>query len=197
MIIGGIDLETTGLDPEKGHRIIEVGYGLFRYDPATNEAKPVGNGCYLTRVNPGRSIDPAAQAVHGISLSELANEPTWGAVAPTVMKLLHATDLLLAHNMNFDLPFLATELAREGYEVPPDLECLCTAEKGRAVTPMGNFPSLKALCWAMDVDYDDTAAHAADYDIMRTMEAFFTGITRGLYALPILSADGITGQKVA
>ena len=179
--IAGLDTETTGLDPEKGHKLIEVGINLYETTDGKSFRK-MGR-TWTQRIKPGRSIDAAAQAVHGISLADLESAPMLDEVAPKIHKLLSAADLLVAHNANFDVPFIVYEFANVGLECP-DLEVFCTMENGRAATAMGKLPNLGELCWAMDVDYNPDEAHAADYDIDRTMECFFRGLKRGLFTVP-------------
>lgn len=181
MRIAGIDTETTGLDPEKGHELIEIGINMFDWTPG-NPAKKIGF-TWIQRIHTKRPIDPAAEAVHKISKEMLVGQPTFKEVAPTLIKLLKAADLLVAHNMEFDSGFVAHQLLKSGFEVP-NPEVFCTMEEGRSTTPMGNVPNLGALCWAFDVDYDPSVAHAADYDIDKTMECFFTGIDRNVFIVP-------------
>ena len=112
MIIAGTDIESTGLSQEDGHRIVEI---CFRsYDSDSRELVD----SYTTRINPKTSIDAKAQEVHGISIAELAGEKTWAEVAPLVQRQMANADLMVAHNMNFDGPFIAMELARVGLEIP-------------------------------------------------------------------------------
>jgi DNA polymerase-3 subunit epsilon len=54
---------------------------------------------------------------------------------------------------------------------------------GRFATPMGTVPNLGALCWALDIPYDPTKAHAADYDVDCTAQAFFRGLDWGWFKI--------------
>lgn len=183
MIVTGVDLETTGLSATDGHRIIEI--ALCRYD-----IQLVGTQIHakhletlVQRVNPLRAIDPGAQAVHGISLEMLAGQPEWTTVAPAVTKALVGTQVLVAHNMDFDGPFLGHELLRVG-EPLPEMETFCTMQSSRPMTALGKLPSLAELAWVYGYDYDEGAAHAADYDIELTMRCFVDGLKKGYYQLP-------------
>lgn len=177
MRITGVDIETTGLAQEEGHRIIEIAALTYDFglDGSVREVDR-----FTQRVNPQRSIDPAAQAVHGISAADLIGQPTWDAVGPLVHKRLATTDLFVAHNAEFDAPFVALELIRIGLDVPFE-NVFCTMQNGRGAAPFGKVPNLGELCWACGVDYDPSAAHAADYDIKKTMECFFIGLRFGMY----------------
>lgn len=181
MRIAGIDTETTGIDFQKGHRLIEVGINMYDWEPGR---EPVKKGkTWTQRIQPNRAIDPDAQAVHHISAADLKGAPVFEDVAPTIYKLISAADLLVAHNVDFDAPFVAFEFVKAGLE-PPDVETFCTLENGRFATPMGTVPNLGALCWALDVDYNPDEAHAADYDIDKTMDCFFEGLRRGHFEIP-------------
>jgi DNA polymerase-3 subunit epsilon len=174
-IITGLDIETTGLSQEKGHRIIEIAVVL--YDATTQ--KEIGK--FVRRINPERSIDPAAQAVHGISFEDLSGCPKWEEVAPQFVKILEKSALLVAHNgKGFDLPFIEGELKRVGLTFPstPNFD---TMVEGRWATFMGKLPSLKELCFATGIEYDPSKAHGAEYDVKVMMDAFFHGLNKGFF----------------
>jgi len=178
MIISGCDIETTGLEQSEGHRIIEVCFRLYESD-----TRELVND-YITRINPQRPIDAKAREVHGISIDDLVSEPKWeGKVANSVRNVMGASDVLVAHNMNFDGPFIALELARVGVEIP-NVATLCTMAKGRWATPLGKNPKLSELCFALGVEFNPDEAHSAVYDVDKMMECFWAGLDRGFYTLP-------------
>jgi DNA polymerase-3 subunit epsilon len=178
MIITGLDIETTGLDQAKGHRIIEVAALLYDYQgPDSITLK----GQWQKRINPQRPIDPGAQAVHHISFDELAMEALWEAVAPTVGKVLKSTNLLITHNgIGFDKPFIDAEMVRIGLS-PIQMPMVDTMTEARWATPNGKFPKLAELCFSLGVEYDPTKAHAALYDVQVMMECYFMGIKKGFF----------------
>lgn len=183
MIIGGTDIETTGLEQEKGHRIIEFATILYDFDPASFLVTPKGK--FVQRINPQRAIDTAAQAVHGISFEDVSMCPEWREVAPKVFKIMSACDVIVAHNGNgFDMPFIAAELMRIGLPVP-GAACVDTMLQSRWATPMGKLPNLGEFCFACGVDYDREKAHAAEYDVQVMMESFFVALRKGFITLPI------------
>lgn len=178
MIINVLDIETTGLDQTKGHRIIEIDMILF------DSENPLANSAhYYTRINPMRSIDKAAENVHGINLIDLAGAPTWEDVSDNIVKILEKTDVAVAHNVAFDLPFLVFELLRIGKFVP-NFQTFCTMENGRMSTSMGKLPSLKELCFCCQIDYDESQAHAASYDTRVLKQCLLKGIDMGMFELP-------------
>lgn len=178
MIITGLDTETTGLEQAAGHRIIEI--ALCHFDLAAR--KKVDE--FVQRIDPQRPIDPQAQAVHGIAYTDLVGMPTWEDVAARVSHELGRSDLLIAHNMGFDGPFIGAELLRAG-QLLPNAQSFCTMENGRWACFDGKFPKLQELCFALDVDYDPAQAHAALYDVERMMECYFKAMDRGFYPQPV------------
>lgn len=177
MICTVLDAETTGLEQEKGHRLIEV--ALFTFDFASRALLDK----YVQRIDPERSIDAKAQEMHGIAYNELVGQPKWETVAPEVYRRMDEADVVIAHNKGFDLPFICLELARVGLDIP-NCESFCTMEEGRWATFDGKSPKLQELCFALGVDYDPNKAHAAEYDVMKTAECLWAGIDRGFYKLP-------------
>jgi len=173
----GVDVETTGLKQEDGHRIIEI--ALLTYDLETEELVDQ----WIQRINPQRPIDAKAQEVHGISFSDVSACPTWEDLAEEISKRMSVADLLVAHNMDFDGPFIGLELARVGAPVP-DVNSLCTMANARWACPDGKNPKLGELCWALGIEYDTAKAHGAKYDVSVMMACFFAGLKRGFYKLP-------------
>lgn len=176
MIIAGTDIETTGLT-YGDHRIVEVYIGLWDLD--TRELVLELN----ERVDPQRSIDAKAQAVHGISPAALIGKPTWDAVGPKVATVLDQAHMFVAHNDEFDYPFIDYELKRIGLS-GLDMLRFDTMTNGRWATPNGKIPNLGELCFACGVDYDPSKAHAAEYDVDRMMQCFFHAYDWGFFKLP-------------
>lgn len=186
MLINGLDLETTGLEQSEGHRIVEV--AILTFDFASSKLVDK----YVQRIDPERSIAAQAQEVHGISYTELVGQPKWEKVAPEVARRLAMAPIMVAHNVNFDGPFIGAELARVGERVP-NVEPFCTMEQGRFATFDGKLPKLQELCFAFGVEYDLAKAHAAEYDVIKMMDCFFRGVDRGFYVLP----EGLSLKEAA
>lgn len=179
-IIAGIDIETTGLEQEKGHRIIEICCSLYDLDARQKRLT------WSKRINPHRSILADAERVHGISISDLANCPSWEETAPTVQAILKKCHIIVGHNGDsFDFPFIAAELVRVGLQ-PPNPKTFDTMVNARWATPFGKLPKLQELCFALGIEYDPAKAHAAEYDVDVMMSALWEGIDRGAFILPTL-----------
>lgn len=165
-LINFLDLETTGLN-EPEERIVEACCMLYDFD--TEEHKKT----FTWRVNPLRKIGAKAQKVHGISLDMVANEPTWDLVAPHVAGAIQPAIMAVAHNGDdFDFPFLQREFARvrQGCVFPRTFD---TMKLGRFATFNGKMPKLGELAACLDVPYDPSQAHAAEYDVSVMAKCFF------------------------
>jgi DNA polymerase-3 subunit epsilon len=149
-----IDTETTGLDPNDGHRIVEIACVELMHHVPT--------GRKLHRyVNPGREMPTDALAVHGITAEFLANQPAFEAIADELAAFI-AGDRLVIHNAEFDIAFLNAELARLGR---PALACafVDTLAVARRRFP-GAPASLDALCRRFAIDLSVREKHGADID---------------------------------
>lgn len=178
MLITGLDTETTGLSPEKGDRIIEVCLSVYDFTTRTKKV------CFKQRIHPGsKSIHPDAQRVHGISMEDLVGCPTFDKVAPKICAILERSDWAIAHNLDFDAPFLQHELSACGLSLPAKLKGYCTMENGRWACPDGKLPRLQELCGSLGVEYDPSKAHAAEYDVDVMMQSLFIGLDLGFFRL--------------
>lgn len=177
-LVNMLDLETTGLnDPE--HRIIETCCRLYDLD-----TEQLVQG-FVWRCNPLRKIDVKAQKTHGIRLDDLENEPTFDVIAPQIRGVLEPDHIVLAvaHNGDdFDFPFLKRELQRvaQPTRFPQTFD---TMQKGRWATANGKIPRLGELARCLDVEYDPSKAHSAEYDVDVMAKCFFEGRRLGWFTV--------------
>ena len=137
---------------------------------------------YERRFDPQRSIDPKAQAVHGIDYSALVGKPLFPTCIPDLQKVAKISPVWLAHNANFDAGMIAAEFTRAGV---PQLEItMLDSMDARWATFNGKSPKLSELCFALGVEYDPSLAHAALYDITVMLKAWHEGFKRGLFTYP-------------
>lgn len=110
-----VDVETTGLFPGRHDRVVEIGVVLVDRD---------GRGVdeWSTLVNPARDLGP--QHIHGIRAQDVLRAPSFAEVAGDLAARL-AGRVVVGHNLNFDLRFLAAEYARINAAVPLE-HGLCT-----------------------------------------------------------------------
>jgi DNA polymerase-3 subunit epsilon len=149
-----LDTETTGLDPQAGHRIVEIAcIELMHHIPT---------GRSLHRyVNPGRDIPMDARAVHGLSAEFLAAHLPFAAVADELLAFI-GVDPLVIHNAEFDLGFLNAEFSRIGRAAitPVHVDTLMMARQRYPGAPA----SLDALCRRFDIDLSGRTSHGAQID---------------------------------
>jgi DNA polymerase III subunit epsilon len=99
-----LDTETTGLEVEQEHRIIEIGcVELFN--------RRLTGRSFHQYLNPERDIDEGAVQVHGLTRERLAKEPIFSHVHVEFLEFIRDAELII-HNAPFDVAFLNAELAR-------------------------------------------------------------------------------------
>ncbi|MGH8453674.1 MAG: DNA polymerase III subunit epsilon [Nevskiales bacterium] len=168
-----LDTETTGLDPQQGHRIIEIGCVELV------SRRQTGNN-YQTYLNPEREIEAGAEAVHGISNAMLANKPRFAEITDELLRYLRGAELII-HNADFDVGFLNAELARVPRDSVLKVQDLCsvtdTLALARRLHP-GQKNSLDALCKRYQVDNSRREYHGALLDAQLLAEVYL-GMTGG------------------
>lgn len=117
-----LDVETTGLEPERGHRVCEI--AVIRTVGRLETRR------FSSLVNPGRRIGAGAQAVNGISDSMVADAPRFHELVPELLPLLDGA-VVVAHNVPFDLSFINRELrvAWQGTLRNPTVDTLAIARR--------------------------------------------------------------------
>jgi len=167
-----LDTETTGLSPESGDRIIEIGCVEMLNRRVTGRT-------FHQFLNPEREIDAGAHAVHGLSLERLAPEPKFAQVAPQFLEFIQGAELII-HNAPFDVAFLNAELRRLGPETA-DIAALCnvldTLALARRMHP-GQRNNLDALCKRYGVDNSQRDLHGALLDA-RILADVYLAMTGG------------------
>lgn len=177
-----LDTETTGLEPELGHRIIELG--------AVEIANRRPTGRHLHHyLNPERTSDEAALRVHGIADDFLLDKPKFREIAAELLDYVGGAELII-HNAMFDVAFLNHELAR--LDLPP-ISAVCpvitdTLKLARELHP-GKRNSLDALCERYGIDNSRRTLHGALLDAELLAEVYLA-MTRGQDSLlPNLSNE--------
>ncbi|MDE0059916.1 MAG: DNA polymerase III subunit epsilon [Defluviicoccus sp.] len=158
-----LDTETTGLDPESGHRIVEVGcLELINHIPS-GEA-------FHAYVNPERDMPSGAFEIHGLSEEFLAGKPLFGDVADGLLAFI-GDSVLVIHNAQFDLGFLNAELARIGRAPLPEARAIDTVSLARRRFP-GAPANLDALCRRFGIDNAARTKHGALLDAELLAEVY-------------------------
>ena len=149
-----LDTETTGLDPQAGHRIVEIACVELQHHIPTGRE-------FHRYVNPGRDIPIDALSVHGLTVEFLTAFPLFAEVADELLAFI-GSDPLVMHNAEFDLAFLNMELARLE-RAPLASAVIDTLGLARQHYP-GAPASLDALCRRFDIDLSGRANHGARID---------------------------------
>lgn len=166
-----LDTETTGLDPNQGHRIIEIA-------AVEINNRQLSENQFHMYVNPERDIDAAAQEVHGITLEFLKDKSFFKDIAEDFLSFIRGSELII-HNAPFDIGFLNMELGRMGLSnVEDHIEKVTDSlVMARELRP-GQRNNLDALCRAYKVDNSKRSQHGALLDAQLLSEVYLN-MTRG------------------
>ncbi len=179
-----LDTETTGLDSEEGHRIIEIGCVELV------NRRPTGN-TYHQYIQPDREIEEGALDVHGITKEFLADKPRFTDIAQDFLEYIQGAQLII-HNAPFDVGFINYEFAlarneRDGStENAIKIEGHCEIEDtlvfARKLHP-GQKNDLDSLCKRYNIDNSQRTFHGAllDAEILADVYLAMTGGQTGLF----------------
>lgn len=182
-----LDTETTGLEPEQGHRIIEIGCVEVIRRRKTGRT-------FHRYVRPDREVDRGALQVHGITNEFLAQQPRFEEIAQELLEFIDGAELII-HNAAFDVAFLNAELRRlpGARRYIKDLcSVLDTLPLARQMHP-GQRNSLDALCKRYSVDNSHRELHGALLDAQILLDVYLA-MTGGQTALILGDAQQ---EKVA
>lgn len=171
-----LDTETTGLDVNQGHRIIEIGCVELSNRRRTDRV-------FHHYVNPERDIEAGAFNVHGISLKALADKPRFAEIAAAFLDFIRDAEVII-HNAPFDVEFLNAEFRRLGPEWGA-LEAHCTVVDSLVLARQrhpGQKNSLDALCGRYEVDNSGRDQHGALRDAQLLADVYLA-MTGGQAAL--------------
>ncbi len=181
------DTETTGLNPESGDRVVDIGCVEMVNRQLTGRHLHF----YL---NPERDMPEEAFRVHGLSIEFLSDKPKFAQIVDEFLEFIRDAELI-AHNAAFDVGFINAELKRCGKA--PLHECVesvrDTLLMARDMFP-GKANSLDALCRRLEVDNSNRGLHGAVKDAELLAEVYIR-LTRGQDSLVIDdSASSSPGQ---
>jgi DNA polymerase-3 subunit epsilon len=171
-----LDTETTGLEPEQGHRIIEIGCVELVNRRKTGRR-------FHRYLRPDRLIDRAAQDVHGITDAFLAQQPRFAEIVDELLEFVSGAELVI-HNAAFDIAFLDAELQRlpgPARRMSDLCSVIDTLPLARQMHP-GQRNSLDALCKRYDVDNSHRELHGALLDAQILLDVYLA-MTGGQTAL--------------
>lgn len=189
-----LDTETTGLKPEDGHRIVEIGCIEL------HNLMPTG-ATFHQYINPERDMPPEAFQVHGLSDDFLADKPVFAEIVGEFLEFVGDAKLVI-HNASFDMGFINSELRTLGFKTIPMSQATDTVRMARDKFP-GAQASLDALCRRFDIDNSARTKHGALLDAELLAEVYLElmgGRQRGfgLTAEPAQGpAETVTVERVA
>jgi DNA polymerase-3 subunit epsilon len=181
-----LDTETTGLDPNLGHRIIELAA------VEVVDRRPTGRSLQI-HIDPEREIDTGASEVHGMTWEDLKGKPKFADIAPEFVDFVRGATWII-HNAPFDIGFLDKEFAKARLPACAEMHggLIDTLELAREAFP-GKRNGLDALCERFGVSNVHRTLHGALLDAQLLAEVYLA-MTRGQESLTI---DMGAGSSVA
>ena len=149
------DTETTGLDPARGDRVVEIGcVELINHIPTGKS--------FHRHINPERSVPLEAARIHGLTDEVLKDKPLFATIADELIEFI-GDATLIAHNASFDIAFINAEFQRLGRGPIGDERVIDTLMLARRKHPAGPN-SLDALCTRYEIDLSRRTLHSALLD---------------------------------
>lgn len=186
-----LDLETTGTSVTNGDRIIQIGCAFLQHGQVIDT--------YSQLINPNRDVPAAISALTHIHAADLVAAPYFEAVAPALYTRLQET-VIVAHNVNFDYPFLSAEFERVGFAALTN-PAVDTVELAQILLPTAESFRLKDLTQRLHIDH--AHPHRADSDAVSTAN-LLVALTKRFQALPSVTqarlvhlGDHLTRQTAA
>src|SRR5262249_38669620 len=183
-----LDTETTGLDPDAGHRIVEIAcVELVNHVPTGRT--------FQRYLNPERDMPTDAQAVHGLTTEFLADQPLFSTVAEEFLEFIGDSRLVI-HNAEFDLKFVNAELAKLGRTKLQAQRAVDTVQLARRKFP-GAPASLDALCGRFGVDNSSRTLHGALLDAQLLSEVYLELVGGRQVTIDLVAAPTATVPTAA
>jgi DNA polymerase-3 subunit epsilon len=149
-----IDVETTGLFPGHGDRVIEI--AAIRIDPDGSISRE-----FVSLVNPERDVSQSR--IHGITATDVVDAPKFSELIPNLVEYLDGTVSIAGHNVSFDYRFLLEEFSRASHPLP-ELQKLCTMRL------FGKKQKLMECCEEMGIEIPKSGLHSALIDCRAAAE---------------------------
>ncbi|QJD71191.1 DNA polymerase III subunit epsilon [Marinobacterium sp. LSUCC0821] len=186
-----LDTETTGLEPDEGHNIIEIGC-------VEMVARRITGNNYHQYIKPDREVDAEAIEVHGITNQFLEDKPKFSEVVAEFVEFVRGAELII-HNAAFDVGFINKEFQRNG--IDEKIEDICTITDSLALARKkhpGQKNSLDALCRRYFIDNSHRELHGAllDSEILADVYLALTGGQTSLILSVDGQDDGEGGEKI-
>ena len=158
-----LDLETTGLNPFEGHKIIEIGCVELINNFPTGKT-------WQTYINPKRNIPQEAFEIHGLTEEFLENKPFFKDTIDEFLNFIQDSDLII-HNAKFDMKFINYELEANSLNSISNNKVIDTIDIARNIFP-GQSNSLDALCKRYKINLEKRKFHGALLDAELLAEVY-------------------------
>lgn len=178
-----VDLETTGTSVNHGDRIIQVGCVLVQDGEIINH--------FETKINPRVAVPRHITQLTGIKNNDVRNAPLFEDIAGTLYSLLSGT-IFVAHNVNFDFPFLNAELERAGYP-SLSIKAIDTVTLSQILIPTVKSYRLRDLTSSLSIEHDHP--HSAVSDAEATAH-LLVDLMKQLRELPTLTLEKLVELKL-
>ena len=189
-----LDTETTGLNANEGHRIIEIGACEMINHVITNSTFHI----YL---NPEREINIDAINVHGISNEDLVDKPKFSEICDEFLDFIGSSTLII-HNADFDLSFINNELNLCGKNIEIKNPIVDTLKLAKKKFP-GSLVNLDALCKRFDINLNSRKFHGALVDAVLLSDVYIeliggkqTSLTFDSRQMLVSSDDSISNLDI-
>ena len=158
------DTETTGLSPQEGDKLVEIGaVELINHMPTGRT--------YHQYINPERDVPEEVVKVHGLTYDFLKNYPKLYEIAQDFIDFVGDDGILVAHNASFDINFINYEFKHKGFPTYPQSRVIDTLEIAREKFP-GARNNLDALCRRFNIDNSARTKHGALLDAELLSEVY-------------------------
>ncbi|MEZ0261213.1 MAG: DNA polymerase III subunit epsilon [Alphaproteobacteria bacterium] len=180
-----LDTETTGFDPEEGHKLVEIGCVELENHIPTGRV-------FQTYLNPQRDVPAEAARVHGLTTEFLKDKPLFTEKVGDFLDFI--TDgTLVIHNAEFDMKFINFELKEAGFKPLQMARVIDTLPIARQKYP-GQPASLDALCRRFKIDLTERKFHGALLDCQLLAEVYLELKGGRQHGLSLMSEAAIAGS---
>ncbi|MCK5284895.1 MAG: DNA polymerase III subunit epsilon [Alphaproteobacteria bacterium] len=180
-----LDTETTGMNPDDGDRIIEIG--------CVELENHVPTGKYLQLyINPERKIPAEATTIHGITDEFIVDKPIFSQVYSEFITFITGARLVI-HNAEFDIKFINWELQNVGHPLVPWNSVTDTLMMARKKFP-GSPANLDALCRRFNIDNTERTYHGALLDSELLAEVYLELLGGRQHGLILANSDNKTNS---
>ncbi len=184
-----LDVETTGMHPSEGDRIIELAALEMVERTLTGNA-------FHQYYNPEHPIHPQAQAIHGISNEQVACEPLFSECLQQFIEFVDGAELVI-HNAPFDVSFINAELQRANHPKTINQHCTITCTLAMARKKVSGKHNLDALCEHFGVNNSNRELHGAliDCDLLAQVYIHITSGQSNLFKEDMRNSERIRSTR--